>query len=89
MQYRYSIYVLFFTSGISGLMYEVVWLRMLTRITGVTVYATATVVAAFMAGLALGSFLFGRLPPTAGWMAPWWLTRPGKRAIPPVSTPSK
>ena len=56
----YLIYLLFFTSGISGLIYEVVWLRMLARIMGVTIYATSTVVAAFMAGLALGSFLFGR-----------------------------
>ncbi|MEW6533056.1 MAG: fused MFS/spermidine synthase [Thermodesulfobacteriota bacterium] len=61
MQQSHLIYLLFFASGISGLMYEVVWLRMLTRVTGVTVYATATVVAAFMAGLALGSFLFGRI----------------------------
>lgn len=60
MKYKYVVLFLFLVSGISGLMYEVVWLRMLTRITGVTVYATATVVAAYMAGLALGSFLFGR-----------------------------
>jgi spermidine synthase len=33
---------------------------MLTRILGNTVYATSTVLAAFMAGLALGSFLAGR-----------------------------
>ncbi len=51
---------LFFLSGISGLMYQVVWVRMLTRILGHTVYATSTVLAAFMAGLALGSFLAGR-----------------------------
>src|SRR5947199_9290302 len=51
---------LFFLSGISGLMYEVVWVRMLTRILGSTIYATSTVLAAFMAGLALGSFLVGR-----------------------------
>jgi spermidine synthase len=54
------LYALFFLSGVSGLMYEVVWLRMLTRLLGHTVYATATVLAAFMAGLALGSFLAGR-----------------------------
>src|SRR4051794_14385489 len=54
------LYVLFFTSGISGLMYEVVWVRMLTRVLGSTVYATSTVLAAFMAGLALGSWLCGR-----------------------------
>jgi spermidine synthase len=60
MKYKYIVFMLFFASGISGLMYEVVWLRMLTRITGVTIYATATVLAAFMSGLALGSFFLGR-----------------------------
>lgn len=50
---------LFFLSGISGLMYEVVWVRMLTRILGSTVYATSTVLAAFMAGLTLGSLIAG------------------------------
>ncbi len=54
------LYPLFFLSGISGLMYEVVWVRMLTRVLGSTVYATSTVLAAFMAGLGLGSFLIGR-----------------------------
>ena len=51
---------LFFVSGVCGLMYEVVWVRMLTRILGSTSYATSTVLAVFMGGLALGSFLAGR-----------------------------
>jgi spermidine synthase len=55
------LYTMFFLSGASGLMYEVVWLRMLERMMGVTIYAASTVLAAFMAGLALGSFVFGRL----------------------------
>jgi spermidine synthase len=54
------LFLLFFLSGISGLMYEVVWVRMLTRILGSTVYATSTVLAAFMAGLAIGSYVLGR-----------------------------
>jgi spermidine synthase len=52
--------VLFFISGSSGLIYEVVWLRMLSRTLGSTVYATSTILAVFMGGLALGSFLLGR-----------------------------
>jgi spermidine synthase len=52
--------VLFFFSGISGLIYQVVWMRMLTRILGCTIYASSTVLASFMAGLAIGSFLAGR-----------------------------
>ncbi|MFQ5764172.1 MAG: hypothetical protein ACE5GT_04530, partial [Rhodospirillales bacterium] len=50
-----------FLSGFSGLIYEVVWMRMLTFVFGVSAYATATVLCAFMGGLALGSWLFSRL----------------------------
>src|SRR5580693_7608774 len=52
--------LLFLVSGSSGLIYEVVWLRMLSRTLGSTVYASSTILAVFMAGLALGSFAFGR-----------------------------
>jgi len=58
---RKLIFLLFFISGISGLVYEIVWLRMLSRIMGVTTYATAITLAAFMAGLAFGSFIFGKI----------------------------
>lgn len=51
---------IFFLSGISGLIYEVIWVRMLGFVFGTTVYAVSTVLTAFMAGLALGSFWFGR-----------------------------
>lgn len=51
---------LFFLSGVSGLVYQVVWMRMLIRTFGVGVYAVTTVVAIFMAGLAGGSLLVGR-----------------------------
>src|SRR5438093_859045 len=51
----------FFLSGAAGLIYEVVWTRMLTQIFGNTTYAIATVLSAFMAGLALGSYWFGRI----------------------------
>lgn len=52
---------LFFFSGASALVYEVVWGRMLTLVFGGTSFAISTVLAAFMGGLALGSYLFGRL----------------------------
>ncbi|MBI3299017.1 MAG: fused MFS/spermidine synthase [Elusimicrobia bacterium] len=51
---------LFFLSGVSGLVYQVVWMRMLIRVFGITVDATSAVVAVFMGGLALGSWLAGR-----------------------------
>ncbi|MFA5028540.1 MAG: fused MFS/spermidine synthase, partial [Candidatus Methylomirabilota bacterium] len=55
-------YAVFFVSGATALIYEVVWARMLTQIFGNTTHAIATVLSAFMAGLAAGSYLFGRLP---------------------------
>ena len=51
----------FFFSGVAGLIYEVVWTRMLTQIFGNTTYAIATVLSAFMAGLAIGSYWFGQI----------------------------
>jgi spermidine synthase len=53
--------VLFFLSGASALIYQVVWLRLLSLVFGVTVYAASTVLAAFMAGLAIGSAAAGRV----------------------------
>src|SRR5437867_6069155 len=53
----------FFLSGVTALVYEVVWVRMLGLVFGHTVYAITTVLAAFMGGLALGSFLLGRCVP--------------------------
>ena len=56
-----ALFICFFLSGVAALLYEVVWVRMLTQIFGSTAYAVATVLAGFMAGLALGSFVFGRI----------------------------
>jgi spermidine synthase len=55
------VYTLFFISGATALIYEVVWARMLTQIFGNTTHAIATVLSAFMGGLALGSYVLGRL----------------------------
>ena len=53
------VYLLFFISGITALVYEIVWTRMLTLVFGHTVFSVSIVLAAFMAGLGLGSYLFG------------------------------
>ena len=58
---RPTLFLLFFLSGGCGLIYQVVWVRMLGFVLGSTVLAVSTVLTAFMAGLALGSFFFGRL----------------------------
>jgi spermidine synthase len=50
----------FFVSGAAGLLYEVVWMRLLGLLFGHTVYAVTTVLAAYMGGLAAGSLLLGR-----------------------------
>jgi len=52
---------IFFLSGAAGLVYEVVWARMFGIVFGNTTFAVGTVLAAFMAGLALGAWLFGKL----------------------------
>jgi spermidine synthase len=53
--------LLFVCSGACGLTYQVLWLRLLALVFGVTVHAASTVLASFMAGLALGSLLAKRL----------------------------
>lgn len=47
-------------SGAAGLTYQVLWLRLLSLVFGVTAYAASTVLAGFMAGLAIGSLVAGR-----------------------------
>lgn len=55
------LYISFLLSGISGLIYEVLWAKYLSLIFGNTTYAHTLVLATFMGGLALGSFVLGRL----------------------------
>jgi len=50
----------FFASGISALLYQIVWLKYLGLIFGNTVYAAATLIAVFLGGLGIGAFLFSR-----------------------------
>jgi spermidine synthase len=53
------LFVLFFLSGISGLVYQVVWVRQLGNVFGNTVHSTSLVIAIFMLGLGCGSYLVG------------------------------
>lgn len=59
-----AILALFVLSGATSLVYEVLWLRELILIFGSTQFATSTVLATFMGGLALGAFVAGR------WLGP-------------------
>ena len=51
----------FFASGAAALIYQVAWQRILALETGVGIYSIALIVAAFLAGLGIGSELGGRL----------------------------
>lgn len=51
----------FFVSGICGLVHEVTWTRLLRHVMGNTTFAVTTVLTVFMAGLALGSLIAGRV----------------------------
>jgi MFS family permease len=55
----FLIYLLFFLSGISGLIYQVIWVRMFGNVFGNTIYSASIVVAVFMLGLGAGSYLVG------------------------------
>jgi spermidine synthase len=47
-------------AGMASLLYEVLWVRQLSLSLGSTVYATSTMLFAFLGGLALGSWISGR-----------------------------
>ncbi len=49
-----------FISGASALIYQLIWVRLLGLVFGVSSFAVATVVAVFLLGLGLGSYFFGR-----------------------------
>ncbi|MFH2006336.1 MAG: fused MFS/spermidine synthase [bacterium] len=58
---RPTVVVLFLLSGASGLIFETLWMRLLTTTFGATTFALSTVLTAFMGGLALGGYLSGRI----------------------------
>jgi spermidine synthase len=55
--------VLFGASGFTALVYEVLWLKQLALLFGSTAYASATTLAVFFGGLALGSYVWGSVAP--------------------------
>jgi len=59
--YKTLLYTVLFFSGVSALIYQVVWIRKFGLVFGVHVFSMSTVLTAFMAGLALGSLIFGQL----------------------------
>src|SRR5215813_2692692 len=51
---------LLFASGAAALVYQLLWVKQLSLVVGIDVYAVTTAVAAFFAGLAVGGLQFGR-----------------------------
>jgi predicted membrane-bound spermidine synthase len=56
----FFLFLLFFISGFSALVYEVTWVRLLGLSLGNSGQATACVLASFLGGLALGGFIGGK-----------------------------
>src|SRR6266545_3134671 len=54
------VYLLFFWSGLSGLIYQVVWVRAFGNVFGNTIHSASLVIAVFMLGLGVGSYAVGR-----------------------------
>jgi spermidine synthase len=66
---------LFFLSGATGLIYQLLWVRVLYQSFGSTIQSITTVVAAYMGGLGLGAWVLGRVADRArrpavlyGWL---------------------
>src|SRR4029078_9382222 len=57
---RSVLYPIFFFSGATGLVYEVIWVRLTGLVFGNTSHAISTVLGAFMGGLAIGSWKIGK-----------------------------
>src|SRR5712691_10218750 len=53
------LYLLFLCSGLSGLIYQVVWVRVFGNVFGNTIYSASIVIAVFMLGLGVGSYVVG------------------------------
>lgn len=51
---------LLFLSGAAALIYQLLWIKQLSLIVGVDVYAITIAISAFFAGLAIGGVVFGR-----------------------------
>jgi len=52
--------LLLVVSGTAGLVYQMLWVKQLSLVVGVDVHAVTIAVSAFFAGLALGSYYFGK-----------------------------
>lgn len=61
MSWRKLLLLIFGLSMFASLVYEVAWTRYLSLVFGTTIYALSAVLTSFMAGLAIGSYFFGKI----------------------------
>ena len=61
MWIRLGIVAIFFFSGATALVYEILWSRQFVTVFGNSAYAISIVLAAFMGGLGIGGILLGRV----------------------------
>ncbi|MBI3289137.1 MAG: spermidine synthase, partial [Elusimicrobia bacterium] len=78
----------FVVTGACGLAYQVLWLRMFGVIFGNSAYAVSVVLAAYMAGLALGSWAFGRVIDRGGEPLRWYAALEAGIALYAVASPA-
>ncbi|OPL16798.1 MAG: hypothetical protein AVO39_00545 [delta proteobacterium MLS_D] len=50
----------FFFSGMTGLVYQIIWMRLISQVIGGAPFAVAATLVAFMSGLGLGSYIAAR-----------------------------
>src|ERR1051325_11328 len=57
---RSVLFLLFFSSGLAGLVYQVVWVRMAFASFGIIIQVLSVVLSVFMLGLSIGAWAGGR-----------------------------
>ena len=69
---RFTLFLSFAASGFAGLVYESIWSRYLSLFLGHAAYAQTLVIALFMGGLSLGSWLASRHSPRRRHLLSWY-----------------
>lgn len=60
MKNKRIVLLLAFISGITALIYQIIWIRKFSLVFGVHIFSVSIVLATFMAGLAIGSYIIGK-----------------------------
>src|SRR5215470_15601700 len=84
----YAAAALLFVSGAAALIYQVIWIKQLSLVVGVEVYAITTAISAFFGGLALGGLAFGRWADRTGRPARLYAVLEAGIAVTAIATTS-